>query len=93
MRKGLLPKAAVELAGSNNLFAAWIPVEIAPVQSTTLYLLPAGFAEVKSTPGAGKLTVLLILANAGPPKMRGSPVANGRGYTPLHSKLASQSSS
>jgi hypothetical protein len=40
MHKSLLLRAAIELADLRIPLAAWIPVEIAPRQSTTLYLLP-----------------------------------------------------
>jgi hypothetical protein len=55
LRKSFLREAAVALAGSSNLLAASIPVEIACGQHTTLYLLPARSSEVKPPPGAAEL--------------------------------------
>jgi hypothetical protein len=83
LRRGFLREAVVALAGSCNLLAASIPVEIAHGQPTTLYLLPIRSIEVKSPPGGAELIVPLRLATVQVLPRRGSPQAGGRGYTPL----------
>src|ERR1039458_9139490 len=87
LRKSFLREASVALAGPGNLLAASIPVEIAHGRSTTLYLLPARCAHVKSPPGEVELIVPLLLAAVELPARCGSPQANEGGYTPLHTNF------
>jgi len=87
LRKSFLREAPVALSGPGNLLAASIPVEIAHGRRTTLYLLPARCAQVKSPPDAVELIVPLLLAAVELAARRCWPEASEGGYTPLHTNF------